>query len=580
MVRSLCTGALLLAVAGFSPAWGQQSPRAAAQTIVTVKDNGGELKCRLVRKWKTEQGGRAYQLQVIGTGEMLTVIEEYPTAPSPSRPDKLRALNMKIYHWGASTSPPPGVPVPPATHASSAEPAKSTGDRQPRTTLGPSVSNSKGRNDRNQPVAAQTQAARGDQQRIATVYENGRGIKCWILAKWQTANGFHAYQVQVLAGGERLTVVEDAGAGGADKGRSVRIYHWGPGATRSPVSAPLPPGKSPLARSETIVTEIKSDKPVILYESRPVLIDLDPATPAMNQPAVKPAGGQVVQAAPPASEVKINPKPGESVVCDCQPFGAVPARVPSAPLCQCEPAPKQTIDRLMPVPVGSLPGASAAQKRTSPYAPITRRATVSPTQSAVIVDLQDGEMMPRVTDAGQGGDNKPQTNSAISGMPKAAAQQAPSAAIANTPKAAPTSPIASRAAVRSASKAVPPPAAEANVNAPQAAPSPPIAAQAALNKPASPLAKQSRKETSQVKQDGLNLGDGPLDWRNLWGKMPAAESKQPGQSLVDPVASGTGPTFSKSDSTSPLSGLGAKAPPAQLPSAPPAVNKPKLPRRR
>jgi hypothetical protein len=72
------------------------------------------LSCRLVKSWRTEDGNQAHQVQVIATGEMLTIVEggDLATPLATSRPRR-RTVAMRIFRWGASRTAPVGVPVPP-----------------------------------------------------------------------------------------------------------------------------------------------------------------------------------------------------------------------------------------------------------------------------------------------------------------------------------------------------------------------------------------------------------------------------------------------------------------------------------
>jgi hypothetical protein len=95
-----------------APAQGQPAER-----IMTVHEDGHALRCRVVQTWRMEDGTMAYQLQVIDSGEMLTIVEEGPitTVPGPNPGSKIRALQMKIFHWGRGRTAPDGAPVPPLT---------------------------------------------------------------------------------------------------------------------------------------------------------------------------------------------------------------------------------------------------------------------------------------------------------------------------------------------------------------------------------------------------------------------------------------------------------------------------------
>ncbi len=120
MVRSYWIGTPLVALALSTGCWGQHpaSPPSPAtkggERIITLqeKDHAAQ-KCRLLKAWKTAEGKQAYQLQVLETGEMLTVVET-EEGYHPSGNSKVRAVSTRIFHWGQSKTPPTGCPVPPA----------------------------------------------------------------------------------------------------------------------------------------------------------------------------------------------------------------------------------------------------------------------------------------------------------------------------------------------------------------------------------------------------------------------------------------------------------------------------------
>jgi hypothetical protein len=120
MVRSIWQGAVVVmlawvGLAGVGLAWSQQARTSAdAQATMTVYENGKEVRCRVLSSWQTANGSQAYQLQAIATGEMLTLLEDGPANSYQGRSGKMRALSMKIFHWGRFRTPPDGTPMPPA----------------------------------------------------------------------------------------------------------------------------------------------------------------------------------------------------------------------------------------------------------------------------------------------------------------------------------------------------------------------------------------------------------------------------------------------------------------------------------
>jgi hypothetical protein len=119
MAWSKWRGVLLLtALASVGLAW-SQSPTLNRQTtaperIMTVHENGKSLRCRVLQSWRTANGSLAHQLQVIETGELMTIVEDGPATPvTNSSGAQVRAMPMRIFHWGQRRSAPPGAPVPP-----------------------------------------------------------------------------------------------------------------------------------------------------------------------------------------------------------------------------------------------------------------------------------------------------------------------------------------------------------------------------------------------------------------------------------------------------------------------------------
>lgn len=81
--------------------------------IVSIREmDGPEQKARLVQSWALPGGRKACQVQVLETGEMLTIVET-PAAATKGGAVGAKTVGVQIYHWGNETSPPEGTPVPP-----------------------------------------------------------------------------------------------------------------------------------------------------------------------------------------------------------------------------------------------------------------------------------------------------------------------------------------------------------------------------------------------------------------------------------------------------------------------------------
>jgi hypothetical protein len=117
MVRSIWRGALVGMLAWVGLAWSQpertsNGPETSPATM-TVRENGKDVPCRIVTRWQEPGGAKAFQLQIIATGEMLTLVEDGPATTFQGQAGKMKALSMTIYHWGNRSTSPPGVPAPP-----------------------------------------------------------------------------------------------------------------------------------------------------------------------------------------------------------------------------------------------------------------------------------------------------------------------------------------------------------------------------------------------------------------------------------------------------------------------------------
>lgn len=122
MVRSLWKRTLITSLAWAGIALAQQTdssapaaPAARPQRTLTVQEPGkGPIKCKLIHSWKTPEGTKAYQVQAVDGGEMLTIVENGGARPVIGATG-VQAVTTKIYHWGNSAAPPAGAPLPPST---------------------------------------------------------------------------------------------------------------------------------------------------------------------------------------------------------------------------------------------------------------------------------------------------------------------------------------------------------------------------------------------------------------------------------------------------------------------------------
>jgi hypothetical protein len=74
---------------------------------MTVQETGRPpLKCRILKMWHQPDGSRAFQVQAVANGEIITIVQ--PKLEDPDSPPQ-----TKIYHWGDECKAPPGAPPAP-----------------------------------------------------------------------------------------------------------------------------------------------------------------------------------------------------------------------------------------------------------------------------------------------------------------------------------------------------------------------------------------------------------------------------------------------------------------------------------
>lgn len=128
MVRSLRVGTLAAVLAGVVVVGVRgdslPTPTATAQPerFITIKEDGkGMAKCRVLKCWTQADGCKACEVQVVETGEMMTIVDEAP-----------KAARQRIFAWGKSKTTPAGAPPAPIdaqvvsswSKTAAAEPAK------------------------------------------------------------------------------------------------------------------------------------------------------------------------------------------------------------------------------------------------------------------------------------------------------------------------------------------------------------------------------------------------------------------------------------------------------------------------
>jgi HEAT repeats len=119
MVRTYWNATLVAVLALPALAWGQQvsstTPAATApsESLISVKEAGKpEQRCRILKVWTTAEGATARQVQALDTGEIMTIVEIGPGTAGPMAVGAPQSSGIvtRIFHWGHSQTPPPGVP--------------------------------------------------------------------------------------------------------------------------------------------------------------------------------------------------------------------------------------------------------------------------------------------------------------------------------------------------------------------------------------------------------------------------------------------------------------------------------------
>lgn len=144
MVRSQWKGLAALVLASAGLAYGQgvaPVPPSDGHTdhLLSVQEVGRPpLKCRILKSWYEPDGTRAFQVQAVSTGEMITILEGGASGVAPGQRDA-KPVESQIIHWGPANHPPAGTPEAPKDAAvyGGQSPTPSASSPQPRTASDP-----------------------------------------------------------------------------------------------------------------------------------------------------------------------------------------------------------------------------------------------------------------------------------------------------------------------------------------------------------------------------------------------------------------------------------------------------------
>ncbi len=217
-----------------------------SQRTVTVKGpNGVPEQCRVLKEWLESDGSKHCQLQVIATGETMTMVEPRGSALKPS--------GSSLFHWGSrDTSSQDMTGIPPGAVVTSTTIVKNSAPSMPH-------------------------------EQVVTIRElNLPPQKCRVLKTWTEKDGSKASQIQAIDTYEIMTMVQPSSSMVDGKPTVTRVYRW--------KSIDKAPAGSPIIPSNAVVVGmvVLPAKPGLLSrmfgssktESTTVMMPSQPAMPA------------------------------------------------------------------------------------------------------------------------------------------------------------------------------------------------------------------------------------------------------------------------------------------------------------
>lgn len=118
MVRSGWQRSLVVALMWSGLAVGQQPMPSAdngGERLLKVQEFGKpEQRCRVLQSWGLTDGGTAFKVEDVSSGETMTIVESAPIQAGPTRDggNRIQAMATRIFHWTSDNSP-NGAPPPP-----------------------------------------------------------------------------------------------------------------------------------------------------------------------------------------------------------------------------------------------------------------------------------------------------------------------------------------------------------------------------------------------------------------------------------------------------------------------------------
>jgi hypothetical protein len=226
------------------------APVSDADRILTIQETGKPPQQGRVLESFHGPDGLSHQVQLLETGEIITIVEGGRTAS----PGPLRSLLSRLF--GSSPPRPAVAAAGPPRGRSKSMVAGGPAPKMHRTIERPMDMERVVETivEGSEPVVIETTA--GSASTIAfevgaerTIQEDGRpSQKCRILAVWRTKDDHQVCQAVSLENGEMMTIVlegeamvmSDEHPNMQRKGLLTKVYHWGRYPT-SPPGAPVPP---------------------------------------------------------------------------------------------------------------------------------------------------------------------------------------------------------------------------------------------------------------------------------------------------------------------------------------------------
>jgi hypothetical protein len=131
---------------------------------------------------------------------------------------------------------------------------------------------------------------------------DGQKTHCTVMRVWTSQDGGTLYQVHNAAHDEMLTLVPDGEDG------SVRIIHWGKGATHAPAGTPIPEKDTASSvaadRPDASVRQLRFDKPIVM--NRETLVHAAPEISAAESAPSPSSAPKPAQTPPSRAPVSIS----------------------------------------------------------------------------------------------------------------------------------------------------------------------------------------------------------------------------------------------------------------------------------